>query len=300
MSAGSGGVPAPGFGPGDPTSAAAAASASGPACVATVMTFNIGRGATGPRGASQDELGLVADAVLAVGAEVAALQEVHAEDIPILLDALAAGDGPPHHAHFTPTVPVATMAVMLRRARRGGDGARMAHLRDRMSDYGVATLTRAPLTLAEEHVLPDDGRERRVAQEVCTLVGGGMITVLNAHLSTDGQRDLKALVTGRPSPRGAQTRALLRIAAAVEGPVVVLGDLNQVPGELARHLRRSRLRMVNHPARPTHGRRVIDYILTGPDVVAVDPEVRADEVSDHQPVVARLAVGGPARGVRPA
>ena len=115
-----------------------------------------------------------------------------------------------------------------------------------------------------------------------------------SHLSTD-----------RIS-RATQTRALASIASGLDGPVVVMGDLNQSTTSLGplteaglasdglRHgtLQHSlpapllrALRLVGLP-RPRH----IDHVLAGGGATVVRSWTVASEASDHVPLVAELRV----------
>ena len=125
------------------------------------MTFNIARGASGPPPpAPTTSVGWLRWSPPSGGVEVACLQEVHAADVPVLVDALVAEHGLGYRAHFTASVPEAQMRASLVRARDGGDGRRAARLEGRQSDYGIAVLTRGPLTEATDHRLPDDRGSR--------------------------------------------------------------------------------------------------------------------------------------------
>lgn len=255
------------------------------------MTFNVGRGATGPQGTDQSDLGRVAEVLVAGGGiDVACLQEVHSADVPLLCAALRHDHGLDVHAHFTATVPAVQLARSLAAARARGDEHRAAHLLDRQSDFGLAVLSRSPLTSATDRPLPDDRREPRAAQVVVTRIGGAASTVVNTHLGLVTDRSLGDRALLRPAPQRAQTRAFLALAAAIEGPVVAAGDLNQVPTTLAASLRSTDLAVASDTRRPSCGLRTIDYILTGPDVVGRDPEVRSVPVSDHDPVVVTVTV----------
>src|SRR5690606_36484855 len=101
-----------------------------------------------------------------------------ADDVPVVVRDLAERHGLTYRSRFTATVPAAQMQAGLARARARGDARRSALLEGRQSDYGLAVLTRGPLTGAVDHGLPDDRRERRVAQQVTTSVGGRSVTVL--------------------------------------------------------------------------------------------------------------------------
>ncbi len=261
--------------------------------IGSLMTFNIARGASGPAATGPDDLGRVAAVVAAEGGvDVACLQEVHAADVPVLVDALGAEHGLVYRAHFTASVPEARMRASLVRARDGGDGRRAARLEGRQSDYGIAVLTRGPLTEANDLRLPDDGREPRVAQHVATTVGGRPVTVVNTHLGLVTDRRLIEVVTFRPSRQQAQTGAFLALAGGLSGPVLAAGDLNQDPAALSRSLAGRSLRVASDPSRPTCGRRALDHVLVSADVDVRGAEVREVAISDHDPVVVRFAVRG--------
>jgi endonuclease/exonuclease/phosphatase family metal-dependent hydrolase len=115
-----------------------------------------------------------------------------------------------------------------------------------------------------------------------------------SHLSTDR------------FSRATQTRALASIAAGLDGPVVVMGDLNQSGGSLGplseaglasdglRHgtlqhslpgLLLGALRLVGLP-RPRH----IDHVLAGGGARVVRSWTVASKASDHVPLVAEVRV----------
>lgn len=254
-----------------------------------VMTFNLGRGATGPRRTDQAHLGQVAAVIAPHGsADVASLQEVHRADLPLLIDGLGACHGLTYHGHFTATVAEAAMRRSLQQAQARGDDRRVAHLDDRLSDFGIAVLSKEPLSDTADHVLPDDRRERRAAQEVRTRIGGEAVTIVNTHLGLIAGRSVFQRVTFRPSPQRAQTEAFLAIAARAPAPVIATGDLNQDPSVLAGAVRRTCLQRASDLTRPTCGRRVLDHVLVSSDITVLAAEVRDVPVSDHRPVVVHL------------
>src|SRR5690606_1056219 len=124
---------------------------------------------------------------------------------------------------------------------------------DRRSAYGIATLSLAAITDAAVHRLGGGG-EPRVALVTRTALRSRPVTVVGTHLAT---RRTGARGPG-PSTRDLQTREVLALAAGLEGPVVVAGDLNQEPGELAANLAAagSDLVVASDPDDPTLGGRV--------------------------------------------
>jgi endonuclease/exonuclease/phosphatase family metal-dependent hydrolase len=225
----------------------------------------------------------VADVVARLAPEVIALQEVHEADLPELLRLLAEQHDLRLEAAFAAALPA-------------GD-ARLARLADvtRHSPYGIGVLSAAPVDSSETVPLPSEGDgEPRVAQVVQTSLAGRPVTVVNLHLSTDGG-GLRARLLGRGSPRAAQAEAVLTLAGALSGPVVVLGDWNQEWPELAVVLRRTgvhrRLRLASDPwPATTIGGSGIDHVLVGGGLRPRSRSVERSTVSDHRPVLVGLDV----------
>jgi endonuclease/exonuclease/phosphatase family metal-dependent hydrolase len=161
--------------------------------------------------------------------------------------------------------------------------------------YGVAVLSREPVTSAENHEItrlstqvsdPVPAPAPGFA-EVVLRVRGTLVHVYSTHL--DYRSD--------PSVRQAQVDDMLAVLAEDSGPKILLGDFNAEPTapELAR------LWGPLADAAPQGGK---TYPATAPvkriDVVAVSAQVTvtgAHEVatvaSDHRPVVADLLLRGP-------
>ncbi|MEM1452172.1 MAG: endonuclease/exonuclease/phosphatase family protein [Planctomycetota bacterium] len=161
--------------------------------------------------------------------------------------------------------------------------------------YGLATLSRLPVAASEVVVLPPGEREPRAALLVAVELQGRSVTVANAHLDwlADDARRLAQ----------AGTLAGSLAAALRNGPVVLGGDLNDVPESPTLRLLASDaesggagLRRIG-PDESTFSseqpERTIDHFLVGPSsgvwtvsgVRVVDERV----ASDHRPVVADLA-----------
>ena len=174
--------------------------------------------------------------------------------------------------------------------------------------YGLAILSAPEVLEAEVIALPAGTREPRAALVVTLDVAGEPLRVANAHLDwlADDER------------RVAQARALMEAllgSARPEGPtrpggpVVLGGDLNDVPGSRTLSLLQgwNGFRRVGPeaPTFPADGpERTIDHFLVAPVGAFPGAEVRVlDEplISDHRPV--RLEIGrfdlgqrGPVRG----
>lgn len=254
-----------------------------------VTTYNIGRGAKGGHGATSATLDRVAATIAVTRPDVVALQEVHEDDLPTLVRELRREHGLRYEARFLATVSAEGMDAVAHRARTRavaqGRAFDEAHYRDRRSAYGIATLSLAPLTAVEEHRLGGGG-EPRAALVARTDLRDHPVTVICTHLAT------RRTGTGGPGPstRDLQTREVLALAAGLDGSVALAGDLNQEPAELAANLAAagSDLVVANDPDDPTLGARVIDFVLTSPDLAVVGRRVGAPGPSDHRPVTVVL------------
>ena len=144
--------------------------------------------------------------------------------------------------------------------------------------YGVGVAGRDLTGFASER-LPRLGREE--PRVVVTGTWNGT-TIVTAHLSRN------------ENARRAQTQLLAEIADGEEGPVVVLGDLNQPAGDLGpltevgltpvrvRRPLMSRLRPIYQ----------IDHILVSRHLAPRDAHAIRTAASDHDPVVATLVPVG--------
>ncbi len=153
-------------------------------------------------------------------------------------------------------------------------------------DYGNGLLTKWPIVSEGNRHLPGDGSEQRGALQVVIDVGGTQVLVLTTHL--DYRRP--------DNDRVASADALIDMLQGWgAGPVVALGDFNDVPGS------RTHARLVSMltDAWAAVGKgdgftipvaapnRRIDWILVrGLEPVRV--EVLTTQASDHLPVVATL------------
>lgn len=107
-------------------------------------------------------------------------------------------------------------------------GANLSHEPDNHADinheYGVATLTHYPITSCENHFLPTtEGYEQRGMLDTRVEIPGiGEVAIINTHL--------QAGVSGEPEEaarqRVDQSQAIADHIATIDGPVVVMGDLN--------------------------------------------------------------------------
>lgn len=224
--------------------------------VLRVATFNIRHG----RGLDDHvDLQRTAAAIVETGADVIALQELDriqersgGEDQVARLEALTG-----LNIAFWPTV-------------RKGDG-----------EYGIGIATRGPIDLSDWRYeqLPRVGSEEPRGAIVGPLREFGL-SVVATHLSTN------------KAARRAQTLALVEMAADLEPPVAILGDLNQ--GRIGlRPLTRAAYdagRRIEQTMTRRSLRWQIDFVLVGPPARLASTETVTTDASDHVPLVAEVAI----------
>lgn len=169
-----------------------------------------------------------------------------------------------------------------------------------LSKEGLATLSRWSFEEEWSIDLPAPGGKGkdRIAQFSRVPVPGVRtgVWVVNTHLAAKGDE---------AAARGAQFRRLAEEIRELEGPVVLLGDLNTDPDDAeleefheALGDKKMRDAAVLHgetdPTSPSEDpKRRIDYIFLSEEIFVIDLVVstRAREASDHLPVLANLAIG---------
>lgn len=176
-------------------------------------------------------------------------------------------------------------------ARRLGEMLEMqAYFGDFMpyqgGSYGMAVLSRLPVTAVENIRLPD-GEEPRSALRVTVRVGleGRPLSVVGVHLYRT------------PEERLAQAEALSERLDEIDHPVVLAGDFNSFRGDrILRHLREREWLVVDkeglaftYPA--DEPAREIDFVMLRPGSAFEVVEHRVIEervASDHRPLLAVL------------
>ncbi len=158
-------------------------------------------------------------------------------------------------------------------------------------EYGLAILTRNPPDDSSIIDLPPGTIEpRRAARVTVRSLDGRQLTLINAHL--DWLED--------DSVRFAQLEVLLEHAKDIEDPVIIAGDLNDVPGSRVI----ARLSETFTPIEPADGSAGSTFPANAPDRridwMAIHPAVAIrtsgthviDEpvASDHRPVAAFLVM----------
>lgn len=156
-------------------------------------------------------------------------------------------------------------------------------------EYGLAVLSRSPVTLVKAHALPRLGQEEpRMALEARTTTAAGEpFTVVNTHLAANWR-------AVKPDEiRRAQARALARILGKIRGPTVLLGDFNTSREVLAPLLGKpwtpAGAVLPTYPA--PSPLLALDQVWTPPKVWRVNAvEAVAASGSDHLPLVVDLAL----------
>ncbi|MEU1695589.1 endonuclease/exonuclease/phosphatase family protein [Streptomyces hirsutus] len=158
--------------------------------------------------------------------------------------------------------------------------------------YGVAVLSRYPVTEAENHEItrlstrtphPVPAPMPGFA-EVTVNVRGAQVHVYSTHL--DHRAD--------PSVREAQVADMLDVLAADRGPKILVGDFNAeaTAPELASLWQR--LRDADPGGGGTYPAvdpvKRIDLVAVSPDITVAGAEAVATEASDHRPVVTDLRI----------
>ncbi|MEU2599286.1 endonuclease/exonuclease/phosphatase family protein [Streptomyces hirsutus] len=158
--------------------------------------------------------------------------------------------------------------------------------------YGVAVLSRYPVTEAENHEItrlstrtPDPVPAPMPGfAEVTVNVRGAQVHVCSTHL--DHRAD--------PSVREAQVADMLDVLAADRGPKILVGDFNAeaTAPELASLWQR--LRDADPGGGGTYPAvdpvKRIDLVAVSPDITVAGAEAVATEASDHRPVVTDLRI----------
>lgn len=190
----------------------------------------------------------IADVIGATGAEVVALQELD-----LGLERTGFTNQPGELAAAT------GLTVEFHSLLQRGDGR-----------YGIALA--APGRLDSRLIpLPRAGREEPRGAVVARRGG---VTVIGTHLSRS-----------RPA-RAAQIEALAALAARVEPPVVVMGDLNQAAAGLGPLLDAG---FTGAPRRFWRlSRRSVDHILAGPGLRVASQRTYRTRASDHPALAAEI------------
>jgi endonuclease/exonuclease/phosphatase family metal-dependent hydrolase len=255
--------------------AACAARPGGDARQIRVMVYNIH---AGKDAAGIDNLARVAELIRQTAADVVLLQEVD---------------------RGTTRSGIVDQPEVLSRLT----GFRMAFGRSLMyqgGDYGIAVLSRWPITSQRTVPLPVDppqersgsSHEPRVALQANIASPVGKVTVINTHI--DASRDDRW--------RRQEIATVLAVADSSTGILLLGGDLNSTPESAIQQAVRSRgLRdawtvcgAVRDSAGFTYpadsGVKRIDYLYFRPEVSCSRAEVIRTQASDHRPLVVDVRV----------
>jgi endonuclease/exonuclease/phosphatase family metal-dependent hydrolase len=151
-------------------------------------------------------------------------------------------------------------------------------------EYGQAILSKHPLGDTKVHRLPGDG-EPRIAFEAAVTIGGKPLRMVSVHL--DHQQDARRLK---------QAESVRESLGAGDGPVILAGDFNDVPGSPVLRCFAGGWQAVakegpvfTSPAADPKAE--IDHVLVR-GLTVVSPVVVLPEAvaSDHRPLVTVLAL----------
>ncbi len=155
-----------------------------------------------------------------------------------------------------------------------------ANLRLGVGAYGLALVSRYPVNLVQNHLLPS-AREQRGALEVNLTTPMGLLTVFCTHWGLNG------------AERERQGAHLAKLVADAVGPVLVCGDFNEGPKAAGISALRARadladadadLNRLTYPADTPAAR--IDYVLYSPELMLRAITPINSQASDHLPLVA--------------
>lgn len=154
------------------------------------------------------------------------------------------------------------------------------HLEFESSEYGIATLSRYPITSNEHLLLTSFGKEQRGVLKSTIDVNGQTINVYNTHLGLDSES------------RQAQVTELINMMSEDPRPSVLLGDFNAQPDsqEIQSLLEQTDLTDTFAQFQDAYSipsdrpNRRIDYIFTSTSIVDKDQTVIQTEASDHLPI----------------
>ncbi len=156
-------------------------------------------------------------------------------------------------------------------------------------DYGLAILSRFPITRATPVRLPDGNEPRIALAAELRLPDGSRLMVVNVHFDWVSDDTFRL----------AQASTLTTILDALRMPYLLLGDFNDEPGSRTLALFQSRALEVSKPANDrftfssTEPSKEIDFVFVAPPTawraIGARP-VNERMASDHRPVVAEVVL----------
>ena len=166
----------------------------------------------------------------------------------------------------------------------------------RQRERGIGLYSRFPIEAYAAFQLGDGGG--LWAQQARLRVDGRVLTLLNVHPRSPAER----LRGADAAAHDADVADLLTRVDAIDGPLLVVGDLNLTDQHAVYATLTHRLGDAHREAgwgmgftfRPFDGGPAlwrIDHVLHSPDLAALDTELGAFGGSDHRPLVATLAWG---------
>ncbi len=161
-------------------------------------------------------------------------------------------------------------------------------------DYGVAIISRYPLSDMQTHKLPTDettnGEHRVLSLATVTLPGNKKIKFGSTHLDAQG----------KPTNRLLQAAEINRIASGITLPLIISGDFNAVENSEVMQIIKSKFALTCNNCAPTipqvNPTKTIDFIAFRPAGVfkiVSHKVIQEPYASDHLPVMAVLKMQNP-------
>lgn len=148
--------------------------------------------------------------------------------------------------------------------------------------YGTAIISKYPIIRSENMLLSSFGKEQRGVLHAVVNLRGIHVDVYNTHLGLD------------VASRTAQAQEIIDLASGSEGPALLMGDFNAEPNSSEFQVLLDSGLFVNsfqgiedaYTFPVINPSKIIDYILTSPEVQHSNQRVIHTEASDHLPIAA--------------
>jgi len=142
-------------------------------------------------------------------------------------------------------------------------------------DYGIALLSKYPLSSPSAKLYNAKKGEKRLYQRAQINVDGTVVTIFNTHLDRFAENERKK-----------QIQELYDVASQQSGHVIVMGDFNDESSAMDNF--KSSFVSV-HPDGKTWGKERIDYIFLSKSLSSPSSEIVQSKASDHKPVVSNIS-----------
>lgn len=155
-------------------------------------------------------------------------------------------------------------------------------------EYGLAILSRFPLTAIKSYALPQKIKaENRILAQATVQIGDQQVIIANTHLDA----------TGNPANRTAQMQHIVATYQDTKTPIIIAGDLNAVAQTdaiklLDQHFKRTCVEGCLGTIPQDNPKRTIDYIATKNTSWKLLQHTVIEETyaSDHRPLTAKFKI----------